>query len=564
MKTKQELQQLLKNINHKGYPVYKQCHGQYDFRDFILSIDHVQSDPFASPSKVSVIVPQKFAKFPSHLFDSKMKRITLQDHLLRLFGRALATFQFKIKGSGKSGLLSASNCGQEVLERSGCELNEKNVMVRFEVGFPGHGRTTDSEALGKILLNYIPDCVHQTLYWNCINQKAVTESIFLCEDQEFIRSQLPKLGLCAFVANGSILPRESGVSSRPMKGATLFTSPDSLTVTLDLPHHGSLTGMGIPKGITLIVGGGYHGKSTLLKALELGVYNHIARDGREYVITDTSGIKLRAEDGRSISHVNISPFINHLPNGKDTNIFSTEDASGSTSQAANLMEGVETGTSLFLIDEDTSATNFMMRDELMQRVIHPSEEPITPLVEQVHGLYKEWGISSILVAGSCGSYFQAADRIIQMKNYLPLDITEKAKNEAAHFPMIPMKTTTQKPSFERCPKANPALLKESRLKIKTMGLSQISLMKDTIDLRYLEQLTDSEQTCTLAYALKYAECHLMNGKKTMISIVDEVERILDEKGFLGLCEGSYLPNHLARPRRQEIFACMNRYRKLYF
>ena len=101
--------------------------------------------------------------------------------------------------------------------------------------------------------------------------------------------------------------------------------------------------MGIRKGITLIVGGGYHGKSTLLKALEAGVYNHIAGDGREFVITDDTAFKLRAEDGRSITGVDISPFIKNLPNKKDTVHFSTEDASGSTSQAANLMEALESG-----------------------------------------------------------------------------------------------------------------------------------------------------------------------------------------------------------------------------
>lgn len=222
-----------------------------------------------------------------------------------------------------------------------------------------------------------------------------------------------------------------------MKHAVPFVSPESLRVTLDLPNRGSISGMGIPLGVTLIVGGGFHGKSTLLQALERGVYNHIAGDGREYVITDASAVKLRSEDSRSISNVDISLFIHDLPGKSDTTSFSTADASGSTSQAANVIEGIEAGTSLFLIDEDTSATNFMVRDELMQRVVADSEEPITPFISRVRDLYEKLGISSILVAGSSGSYFHVSDTVIQMKEYVPYDITERAKTTAAEFPPFP-------------------------------------------------------------------------------------------------------------------------------
>ena len=238
--------------------------------------------------------------------------------------------------------------------------------------------------------------------------------IDLAEDQQYIREQLEVQGLTAFVANGAILPRESGISSRPMRGAVAFRSPREMEVTMELPHKGTLAGMGIRKGITLIVGGGYHGKSTLLKALELGVYDHIAGDGREYVITDASAVKIRAEDGRSIKKTDISMFINDLPNGKDTKGFYTEDASGSTSQAANVVESMEAGAKALLIDEDTSATNFMIRDELMQRVIHREMEPITPFIDRIRELYEGYGISTVIVAGSSGAYFHIADTIVQM------------------------------------------------------------------------------------------------------------------------------------------------------
>ena len=432
MQTSAELKNLLKRIDHRGYPAYKDTKGEYKFPGYILSIDHVQGDPFASPSKVSVHVSGKSAGFPKELYQGKHQRIALQDELTRQFGKKAERFAFKAKGSGKSGLISVSRCGQEVLERTACSIEPKSgaVVLRMEIGFPANGRTINARELDKILFEFVPECVKFALIYKNMDAEKLREIIDLAEDQQYIREMLPKLGLCAFVANGSILPRESGVSSRPMRGGIRFQSPKEQEVTLDLPHAGKLTGMGIKKGITLIVGGGYHGKSTLLKALELGVYNHIFGDGREYVITDDTAVKLRAEDGRSIQKTDISMFINDLPNGKDTVGFYTEDASGSTSQAANVIEGIEAGTSLFLIDEDTSATNFMIRDELMQRVIHREMEPITPFIERIREMYEEYGISTIIVAGSSGAYFHIADRIIQMDRYIPKDITALAKQEA--------------------------------------------------------------------------------------------------------------------------------------
>ena len=299
---------------------------------------------------------------------------------------------------------------------------------------------SDARELEKVLFDFVPACVKSSLFYKNMDAERLRGIIDLAEDQHYIRGMLPKLGLCAFVANGSVLPRESGVSPRPMKGGVKFSSPRELEVTLELPHRGRITGMGIKKGVTLIVGGGYHGKSTLLEALELGVYDHIAGDGREYVITDDTAVKIRAEDGRSIRKTDISMFINDLPNGKNTTGFCTEDASGSTSQASNVVESIEAGTSLLLIDEDTSATNFMIRDELMQRVIHRDMEPITPFIERIRELYDDYGISTVIVAGSSGAYFHIADSIIQMDRYVPKDITEYAKKEAERFPgRIPWK-----------------------------------------------------------------------------------------------------------------------------
>lgn len=564
MRTASELREQLKRIDHRSYPAYKELRGQYDFGDYILSIDHVQGDPFAAPSRLSVLVSGSRAGFPAELFDTMPKRITLQDQLARVFGRAIQKGSFQAKGSGKSGLLSVSRCGQQVLERTALRIaGDGAITLRFEAGFPASGRTIQAGELGKMLFTILPEGVRSSLFYERADREKLKRAVRLCENQQFIREKLEELSLCAFVADGSILPRESGVSERPMKGAVPFQSPETLRITLALPDGSKISGMGIPKGITLFVGGGYHGKSTILQALQNGVYNHIEGDGREYVITDDTAFKLRAEDGRSISGVDISPFIKNLPNGKDTVHFSTEDASGSTSQAANLMEAAESGSRLLLIDEDTSATNFMIRDQLMSQVITPFEEPITPFISRVRSLYTDLGISTVIVAGSSGSYFHVADRVIQMKEYVPYDITRKAKQAAEAFPSM----TGEKvpfPSFtkRRVPKPDPAIQKEDRVKLKAMGTSELMLSRECVELRYLEQLKDQEQTLALAYLLRYVEKKLFDGKKSLEEIGMLLEKQLREQGMESMFERGETIASLARPRKQEIMACINRYRRL--
>ena len=563
MQTANQLRELLIRIDRRSYPAYKDTRGTYQFPGYILSIDHVQGDPFAAPSQLSIHISGKQAGFPKQLYQARCQRIALQDELTRRFGRQAGQMSYQAKGSGHSGLISTSRCGQEILERTACSLDPKNgnILVRLEVGFPANGRTINARELEKILFDLLPRCVESTLIYRNLDGKHLQAVAELAEDQQYIRDQLAKLGLCAFVADGSILPRASGVSSLPLKGAVPFQSPKELSVTLELPNRGAVTGMGIPRGITLIVGGGYHGKSTLLKALELGVYNHIAGDGREYVITDDTAVKIRAEDGRSIRDTDISMFINNLPNGKDTTHFTTEDASGSTSQAANVVESMEAGTHLLLIDEDTSATNFMIRDELMQRVIHRDMEPITPFIDRIGELYHHYDISTVIVAGSSGAYFHVADRIIQMDQYVPKDITALAKREAQAFPSRSAALApAPSPNFQRCPKPSLELRSGERIKLKALGRDGVSINRETIDLRYVEQLSDGEQSAALGYCMVYAQRRLLDGKHTLRQVVEELNRRMEEQGLSVLCESRSGIPFLARPRRQEIFACLNRYR----
>lgn len=557
------LQKQLAAIHRKSYPAYKSLKGVYDFKTYILSIDHVQGDPFASPSAVSVRIPHRLAGFPAQYFDRYDKKIALQDYLLRLFSKKITAFSFKAKGSGKSGLISTSQCGQKILERTACEFTDKEIIVRLEVGFPANGRTINATELEKIFFDFLPKCIESVFYYKKLNTQEVLSVIHLAEDQTAVRRQLEENHLVCFIANGSILPRESGISDKPMKNAIPFESPSSLLVELSLPRERKIKGMGLKKGITLIVGGGYHGKSTLLNAIEAGVYNHIKGDGREYVITNETAVKLRAEDGRCIKNTDISLFINDLPNKKDTHHFSTENASGSTSQSANVVEAMEAGSQLFLIDEDTSATNFMVRDELMQSIVTRDKEPITPFLERVTDLYKQSGISTILVAGSSGSYFYAADTILQMDCYHTKEITDKVKEKCDMTTAPSLFAPNYKtPNFQRILfSKRPNFRSNDRIKLKFHGKDEFQIDRQTVDLRYVEQLTDAEQTACLAHLLKYAILHYGGNKQTVQEIVTSLTKQIKTKGLASICDSSYISLGLALPRVQEIYACFNRYRE---
>lgn len=567
MQSEIQLRNTLKSIHKKSYPAYKSLRGTYDFKKYILSIDHVQGDPFAAPSNVSVFIPLKASGFPAAFLEKPHTKRALEDALLRKFERELQACSFKVGGSGKSGTLRTSRPGQEVLERSALAIDKKGLTARFEVGFPANGRTIQATALEKILFDLLPPVIEKSFYYR--NWKAeILQKVFeLTENQHSIRNQMKENGLVAFVADGSILPRASGVSDRPMRDAVPFVSPESCRVTMKVPYGKAISGMGIREGVTLIIGGGYHGKSTLLQALEMGVYDHIAGDGREYVLTEDTACKLRAEDGRSVQNLDLSLFIHDLPNGKDPQNFSTADASGSTSQAAAVIEGIEAGCHTFLIDEDTSATNFLVRDAFMQQVVHGRKEPITPFIARVRDLYEQAGISTILAVGSSGAFFHVADIVIQMDAYRPLDVKERVEKLLPQYPV---------PEYEAEPFALPGTKRSfwlagkgekgkkssglrERIKTKVMGTDGFSINHETTDLRYLEQIADSEQMEALAAILKYI-LRSQLGTKPVTELVGQIWKMLETKGLAALYEGSTYCGS-AMPRKVEIYRMIDRVRK---
>ncbi|MDO5808089.1 MAG: ABC-ATPase domain-containing protein [Lachnospiraceae bacterium] len=553
MKSSEELRRQLRQIDHKGYKAYKILEGEYEFGAYRLCIDHVQGDPFATPSRVRIVYKNQ-KNIPEELFKEKYRKTAIEDALLRRLHRSLCSaVKGQRRGSGKSGMVTACRAGQEILERSAMHITSTVVEARIEVGFPAFGRTIAAGELETLLFDVLPEVAERTFRAKPQLLEELKKAAYLADDQHFIRQELRGLGLAAFVADGAILPRESGISQKKMEGAVPFESPESLAVTLQLPHGGMLRGMGIRRGITVIAGGGFHGKSTLLKALERGVYNHIAGDGREYVITDETAFKLRAEEGRSIHEENISMFINHLPTKADTTDFTTENASGSTSQAANTVEALAAGSTVLLIDEDTSATNFMVRDGRMAQLVSDEKEPITPFIRKIRSLYQDLGVSTILVAGSSGDYLSAADTVLQMDCYRAYDVTEKAHALAQEL-------KEEKADAARWLR-KPVRKKEIE-KIRVHGWDSLSIDKSEIDLRYLEQVVDESQTAALGYILQYILTKMADGRKTPDALAEEVSKKIDAEGILSITPKNYSAGPSAMVRKQEILACLCRYRLL--
>lgn len=563
-KNKQDLEKAIKSLDHKSYGLYKSLVGEYQFDQFTFCIDKVQSDPFASPSKVRVRIPKNIHRFPISLFEQKETKIALEDCILRRWNKVIGKYNGRGAGSGNSGKIAVCPCGQEILERMAVTIGEKEIEGRFLIGFPAKGRSIFAEALIEILFQFLPKMIEEVFYCKSYSMEQLEENRKLAEDQKYIREQLETLGLVSFIADGAILPRESGVSEKPLRNAIPFKTPDSQRVTLQLPHYGELSGMGIKKGITVIVGGGYHGKSTLLRGIELGVYNHIKGDGREYVITNMDAMKIRAEDGRSIVRTDIQMFISNLPNKKDTKHFTTENASGSTSQSANMVEAIEAGTTAFLVDEDTSATNFMVRDAFMEKIVTKDKEPITPFIARTRAIFEQKGISTVIVVGSSSAYFEVADTILQLDNYEVKDIKKKIEEALRKQEKEPVDQLKEIPSidFSRIVKKIDLSYKGRDMKVKTTGTDTISLNKENIDVRYLEQLIDSGQTMAIGAFLKYMAERMVDNKKTMQEIVEELYEKIQKKGMSGAFEKFGLSSFCVLPRKQEVYAAWNRFRKL--
>ena len=564
MNDQKELDKALSVMDGKPYPAYKAIKGGYVYQDYEIWIDHVQGDPFAIPSKVRVRIPISTAGFPANTYHSECRNVSLCDFLARRFHHSIKKHNTQKQGSGKSGAIEIDRPGQEVLKTSSMVIIDGCIEARFLVGFPAFGRRIAGKIALHMFSETIPQIVEDSLYFKKLPADKLYRHIETVEDAEFIRGKLSELNLVAFIADNAVLPRASGVDPRPLstEGVVPFRSCQSMRASITLPNRGEITGMGIRKGVTLIVGGGYHGKSTLLNALEYGIYNHIPDDGREFVVSSADAVKIRAEDGRSIQNLNIDPFISNLPFDQDTTEFSTANASGSTSQAANILEALEVGANTLLLDEDTLATNFMIRDIRMKTLIAKEKEPITPFVEHVRNIYEEKGVSTVIVMGGSGDYFSLADVVIGMIEYCPHDLTSQAQQIVKENPLPEYSDATPPSEIQRIPVPN--VLDPSKGKrpvdIKIDELLYLRFGAHKVQVNAIEQLVHPSQLRTIGYAIYYAKRYI-DGKKSIKEICRLVLVDIHEKGLDCLSDRE-ARGDFAEFRSYELAATLNRFRAL--
>ena len=555
----QRLRSTLDLIDRKGYGAYKGLSGSHDFTSFTLYIDRVQRDPFAPPSLIRIRT--KVNSFDPTLFENPVRRVAFEDFLTRGVEREIRRTVRGNRGSGGSGRVEIQHASQVVLPRTSMVVEPGYVEARMAVGLPAQGRSVDARAAKIVLLEELPEVVRGGLVPGGLDVEKARLHVETVEDANHLRGLLPGLGLVAFVADGAVLPRESGASDRPLRdGAVPFESPVEYRVEVELPSGDLVSGMGVPEGVTLVAGGGFHGKSTLLSALSWGVYDHVPGDGRELVVARGDAVKIRAEDGRSVSGVDISAMIGDLPGGRSTKNFSTPNASGSTSQAANIAEAIEVGTSLLLVDEDTSATNFMIRDERMRELVR--REPISPFIDLVRPLHRSVGVSTVVVVGGVGDYLDVADRVILLEDYAPSDATPRSREVTKRFPpRAPLAEREVLPPRERAIDASSIDLRRGkRQTARGRGLHTIELGRERVDLSYVEQLAEAGQTETVACIIR--EWAAAGDIRSVEELVSEALASVSENGLDSLGSHRGHPGEMSLPRAQEVAAAINRVRPL--
>jgi predicted ABC-class ATPase len=562
---KDRLSSALEAIDGKGYGAYKQIAGSYDFGDHTLHVDYVQGDPFASPSRLHAVFPPEITCLPDSVLQPAVRRVAAADFLNRRLHGELRSIS-RDRGSGRSGAVRILRPGQCILERSSLQIDEAGTVVaRFTAGLPAAGRRVLGRQAAEMLLADIPRALRSVLAPATGELDALRSHAFGAEDSAALRGQLEASGLIAFIPDGAVLPRRSGVDDRPLapSQAVAFKAPDGLTVTLEAPNRGPVAGMGVPRGITLIVGGGYHGKSTLLRAIESGIYDHIVGDGRELAVTVPHAVKIRAEDGRAVASVDISNFITGLPRGEDTAHFSTANASGSTSQAAAIAEALEVGVTCLLIDEDTSATNFMIRDARMQALVRDADEPITPFIDRARQLYEELGVSTVIVVGGAGDYFDVADTVIGLRGYLPADLTAGARQVAERFrteraheggPWAPLRARVPDPASIDAQKGR------KPVSIKVQTPTRVLFGTAELELSALEQLVEEGQVRAIAQAMVHAAGRWLDGRRTLRQALEGLMEEVQQKGLDTI--DSRQPGDYTQFRIHELAAALGRLRTL--
>lgn len=567
--TLNELTSHLHAIDGRSYAAYKAIVGRYRSPlGWVLYIDRIQPDPYAPPTAIRVVLPLALTGAAARLTASPTRAVALRDYLARSLRELL-----------KGQAISIAPAGQEILERSSVNLHETwqddfstpafnapgpYLELRLRWSLPAFGREIAGRQAAR---NLNLDLARAVASLDLRESELGAEAWKHCqvaEDHAALQEILVERGWVAFLADGANLARRSGVSQLPLEGGVPLTAPETLAQTVQLPHAGPVRGTAIPAGVTVIAGGGYHGKSTLLNAIARGIYPHIPGDGRELVATVPEAMAVRAADGRAVTGVDLRPFISHLP-GRDADPaqFTTANASGSTSQAASIMESLELwaqpAQAALLLDEDTCATNLLIRDQRMRALVSSEREPITPLVDRIRALHRERGISTLIVMGGSGDYLDVADQVLIMDSYRLVDATAQARQVCDSQPRV----DTSLPDFplpaQRLPQP-PEAKRRGPSRTRALGTQRLVLDRHEVDVADVSGLVDEGQALAVAWALRALLERHFDGRTSLPQALAQVAKRLDDVGLDALGEAH--PAFLVRPRLVDVGAAVNRLRSL--
>lgn len=595
--TLNELTSHLHAIDGRSYAAYKAIVGRYRSPlGWVLYIDRIQPDPYAPPTAIRVVLPlaltgadarltgftprltganetlteanEPLTGTNSHLTTSPTRAVALRDYLAR-------TLRELLKGQA----ISIAPAGQEILERSSVNLHETwqddfstpafntpgpYLELRLRWSLPAFGREIAGRQAARNLNLDLARAIASLDLRESELGAAAWKHCQVAEDHAALQEILVERGWVAFLADGANLARRSGVSQLPLEGGVPLTAPETLAQTVHLPHAGAVRGTAIPAGVTVIAGGGYHGKSTLLNAIARGIYPHIPGDGRELVATVPEAMAVRAADGRAVTGVDLRPFISHLP-GRDADPaqFTTANASGSTSQAASIMESLELwgqpAQAALLLDEDTCATNLLIRDQRMRALVSSEREPITPLVDRIRALHRERGISTLIVMGGSGDYLDVADQVLIMDSYRLVDATAQARQVCDSQPRV----DTSLPDFplpaQRLPQS-PEAKRRGPSRTRALGTQRLVLDRHEVDVADVSGLVDEGQALAVAWALRALLERHFDGRTSLPQALAQVAKRLDDVGLDALGEAH--PAFLVRPRLVDVGAAVNRLRSL--
>ena len=560
------LYQKIRTLNGKNYGLYKSlAEKPWDFGDFVLEFLHVQGDPYAPASRVTIRAKLQILGYAAEWGGSFERRLALSDFLHRKLSRLVQE-----KYPDKDAAVIFDVAGPEMLVRNSLWIDNGELRACLQVKLPGEGRKIQAELAAEILTMVLPDLVSAGLYYDKSDEGALQEHYRVLAERKEILSQLDACGLCAFVPDGAVLPRASGLSEMPLESAVPFTAPEQMAVTLNVCGR-EIRGMGISKGISVITGGAFHGKSTLLQALTRSVYPHIPGDGREGIVIDETALRIGVEDGRSVRGTDLSMFVRDLPGGVSTKNFNTLSASGSTSEAANLLEAMEAGSRTFLIDEDSSAVNFLIRDIRVRKLLGDDREPLIPLTDRIKELAAA-GFSFILVAGACGDYLDLADNIIVMANYKaecakfsPAPSTSSWRGEAPTGSTEPAEVTQAKvtePTEVTQPRSfvtymqplqksvRPTSAVERQVKVKLSGDTLLQIGFLVSDTSRLNTLVDKQQRFGAGFILLNLLQNAASNNDAAQSVAGVAQKLCENiknVGFRNLPQGMSREMSLPRP-----------------